>query len=320
MAGEVDPREPAGRPRARHHRSDRAGRADREGLQGRERRHLPDEERRGLVGTLNATTPWLVCSLIHKFGGKEDGEEVGDIPGYVAELKKALPAGFAPKGNLFVFVDECHRTQSGDLHEAMKAILPSAVFIGFTGTPLLKADKQKSIEVFGRYIHTYKFDEAVKDRVVLDLRYEARDIDQRITSQAKIDQWFEAKTNGLTDLAKAQLKQRWGTMQKVLSSQSRLEQIVADIMLDMETRDRLKSGRGNAMLVSGSIYQACKYYELFSKTDLKGKCAIVTSYRPSRGRHQGRGKRRGPDRAAAAIRHLQADACRLVQRASRKRP
>ena len=131
----------------------------------------------------------------------------------------------------------------------MKAIMPSAMFIGFTGTPLLKADKQKSIEVFGRYIHTYKFDEAVKDGVVLDLRYEARDIDQHITSPAKIDQWFEAKTKGLTDLAKAQLKQRWGTMQKVLSSQSRLEKIVADILMDMETKDRLKSGRGNAMLV-----------------------------------------------------------------------
>ena len=133
-------------------------------------------------------------------------------------------------------MDECHRTQSGELHGAMKALLPDAIFIGFTGTPLLKADKQKSIEVFGRYIHTYKFDEAVRDGVVLDLRYEARDIDQTITSQEKIDEWFEAKTKGLTDLAKAQLKQRWGTMQKVLSSQSRLEKIVADILLDMETR------------------------------------------------------------------------------------
>jgi type I restriction enzyme R subunit len=234
-----------------------------------------------LIATLNATKPWLVCSLIHKFGVKEEGEEVGDIPGYIQELKKALPLDFVAKGNLFVFVDECHRTQSGDLHDAMKAILPSAVFIGFTGTPLLKADKKKSIEVFGRYIHTYKFDEAVKDGVVLDLRYEARDIDQRITSQTKINQWFEAKTRGLTDLAKAQLKKRWGTMQKVLSSQSRLEQIVADILMDMETRDRLKSGRGNAMLVSGSVYQACKFYELFNKTDLKGKCAIVTSYKPT---------------------------------------
>jgi len=234
-----------------------------------------------LIATLNATTPWLVCSLIHKFGAKEEGEDVGDIPAYIEELTRALPRGFRAKGNLFVFVDECHRTQSGELHDAMKAILPGAVFIGFTGTPLLKADKKRSIEVFGGYIHTYKFDEAVKDGVVLDLRYEARDIDQRITSQAKIDQWFEAKTKGLTDLAKAQLKARWGTMSKVLSSQSRLEQIVADILMDMATRDRLKSGHGNAMLVSGSIYQACKFYELFSKTDLKGRCAIVTSYQPT---------------------------------------
>lgn len=233
-----------------------------------------------LIAKLNGAAPWLLCSLIHKFGGKENGEEVGDVKGYVEELTKALPKDFRAKGELFVFVDECHRTQSGELHDAMESILPSAVFIGFTGTPLLKADKKKSIEVFGRYIHTYKFNEAVKDGVVLDLRYEARDIDQSITSQKKIDQWFEARTQGLTPLAKAQLKARWGTMQKVLSSQSRLQKIVADILLDMETRDRLKSGHGNAMLVAGSIYEACKFYELFAKTPLAGHCAIVTSYVP----------------------------------------
>lgn len=234
-----------------------------------------------LVAKLNDTDPWLLCSLIHKFGGKEDGDDEGDVSGYIEEMAKALPAAFNPKGDLYVLVDECHRTQTGELHKAMKAILPNAMFIGFTGTPLLKDDKKKSVEIFGPYIHTYKFDEAVSDGVVLDLRYEARDIDQNITSPGKIDQWFESKTKGLTDLAKAQLKQRWGTMQKVLSSQSRLEKIVADILLDMETKDRLKSGRGNAMLVSSSIYQACKFYELFDKTDLAGRCAIVTSYKPS---------------------------------------
>ena len=234
-----------------------------------------------LISKLNATTPWLMCSLIHKFGGKDEaGEGADDADEFIKQMKQALPRDFKAKGNLFVFVDECHRTQSGTLHEAMKEILPDAVFIGFTGTPLLKADKKRSIETFGGYIHTYKFDEAVKDGVVLDLRYEARDIDQSITSQKKIDQWFEAKTRGLTALAKAQLKKRWGTMQKVFSSQSRLEKIAADILMDMETRDRLVSGRGNALLVSGSIYEACKFYELFKKTDLKGKCAIVTSYEP----------------------------------------
>ena len=234
-----------------------------------------------LIHVLNATNPSLICSLIHKFGGKEEGEEVGDVAGFVDELTKALPLGFPAKGNLFVFVDECHRTQSGVLHDAMKAILPGAVFVGFTGTPLLKADKQTSLEVFGRYIHTYKFDEAVKDKVILDLRYEARDIDQNLTSQKKIDEWFEIKTRGLTDLARAQLKQRWGTLQKVLSSRSRLEMSVADILMDMARRPRLMDGRGNAILVSGSIYQACKFYELFEQTELKGKCAIVTSYKPA---------------------------------------
>lgn len=234
-----------------------------------------------LITRLNDAKPWLLCSLIHKFGGKEDGEKVGDVSGYVAEVKKSLPADFKAKGDIYVFVDECHRTQSGELHDAMKSIIPNAMFIGFTGTPLLKSDKKRSIEIFGRYIHTYKFDEAVKDKVVLDLRYEARDIDQSIKSQKKIDEWFDAKTKGLTDLAKAQLKARWGTLQKVLSCKERLEMIVNDILIDMNTKTRLMDGRGNAMLVSGSIYEACKFYEMFSKTELKGKCAIVTSYKPS---------------------------------------
>jgi type I restriction enzyme R subunit len=116
-----------------------------------------------LVAKLNSTKPWLLCSLIHKFGTKKNADDEGEADEFIAQMKKALPPDFKPKGNLFVFVDECHRTQSGKLHEAMKEILPGAVFIGFTGTPLLKADKQKSIEIFGRYIHTYKFDEAVKD-------------------------------------------------------------------------------------------------------------------------------------------------------------
>ncbi len=229
-----------------------------------------------LINRLNAATPWLFCTLIHKFGGKEES----DITGFIEEVKGSAPPDFKAKGNIYVFVDECHRTQSGDLHDAMKQLLPNAMFIGFTGTPLLKADKQKSIEVFGTYIHTYKYDEAVEDGVVLDLRYEARDINQYITAQKRIDQWFEAKTRGLNDVALAQLKQKWGTMQKVLSSQSRLEMIVDDILFDMETKDRLLSGRGNAMLVSGSIYQACKFYELFTSQGFD-KCAIVTSYKPS---------------------------------------
>ena len=245
-----------------------------------------------LVQALNTGDEWLIGSLIHKFGASEEMSEK-DIESYVEEIKKSLPKGFRAKGEIFVFVDECHRTQSGKLHDAMKTLLPRATLVGFTGTPLLKDDKRRSIETFGPYIHTYKYDEAVDDGVVLDLRYEARDIDQTLTSQAKIDQWFEATTGGLTDVAKAQLKQRWGTLRSVLSARDRLGKIVADIMMDMETRDRLKSGRGNAMLVSDSIYSACRFFEIFQQTDLAGKCAIVTSYKPSPASIKGEGDSEG---------------------------
>lgn len=229
-----------------------------------------------LVRVLNASEEWYICSLIHKFGRSEEG----DIDAYIRDIESHLPKDFHARGELFVFVDECHRTQSGKLHQAMRTLIPGAMLIGFTGTPLLKKDKT-SIEVFGPYIHTYKYDEAVRDGVVLDLRYEARDIDQNITSPERIDQWFEIKTRALTDLARAQLKRRWGTIRQVLSAKDRLEKIVADILLDMETRDRLRSGHGNALLVSGSIYSACQFFEMFQKTDLARKCAIITSYKPS---------------------------------------
>jgi type I restriction enzyme, R subunit len=239
-----------------------------------------------LIEKLNATTPWLLCSLIHKFGNKEEA----DYDSYLEELKNALPKDFKPKGDFYVFVDECHRTQSGDLNKAMRQLLgEKALFIGFTGTPLMQADKKRSIEIFGKYIHTYKFDEAVKDGVVLDLRYEARDIEQKITSLDKIDAWFDSKTKGLTDFAKTELKQKWGTMKKVFSSVGRLQKIVADILLDMETRERLQNGRGNAILVSDSIYNACRFYQLFQDAGFT-RCAIVTSFAPSHSDIKGEGE------------------------------
>jgi type I restriction enzyme R subunit len=123
-----------------------------------------------LINRLNSYENRLVCSLIHKFGNRAAEASDLDYERYVEELKKTLPPNFCAKGDFYVFVDECHRTQSGKLHKAMKTILPNAVFIGFTGTPLLKQDKATSIEIFGGYIHTYKYDQGVRDGIVLDLR------------------------------------------------------------------------------------------------------------------------------------------------------
>ena len=229
-----------------------------------------------LMHQLGQATPRLLCSLVHKFGRRD----VENFNQFIAELE-SQPSKTV--GELFLFVDECHRTQNGKLHRTMKAILPNAVFIGFTGTPLLKEDKQTSLEVFGKYIHTYKFNEGVEDKVILDLIYEARDIDQKLTSQKKIDEWFHAKTKGLNDFQKSELKKKWGTMQKVLSSRSRMGKAVSDIIFDFSTKPRLNSERGNALLIASSIYEACRYYEFFQKTPLKDKCAIVTSYNPSTG-------------------------------------
>ena len=228
---------------------------------------------RDLMKKLAEAKPRLLCSLVHKFGKKD----VDDFEAFIKELE-AQPSQTV--GEVFVFVDECHRTQSGKLNRVMKAMMPNAVFIGFTGTPLLKKDRQTSLEVFGGYIHTYKFSEAVKDEVVLDLIYEARDIDQRLGSEDKIDAWFEAKTKGLNDWQRDELKNQWGTMQKVLSSKSRMERVVNDIVFDFSVKPRLSSERGNAILVASSIYEACKYFALFQKTPFKSKCAVVTSYNP----------------------------------------
>ena len=228
---------------------------------------------RDLMKQLGQATPRLLCSLVHKFGRKG----VDDFDAFIKDLE-AQPSPTV--GEVFVFVDECHRTQSGKLHRAMKAIMPNAVFIGFTGTPLLKKDKQTSLEVFGGYIHTYKFSEGVEDGVILDLVYEARDIDQQLGSKDKIDAWFDAKTKGLNDWQKDELKKQWGTMQNVLSSKSRMDRVVSDIIFDFSVKPRLSSERGNAILVASSIFEACKYFTLFQKTPFKGKCAVITSYNP----------------------------------------
>jgi type I restriction enzyme R subunit len=235
---------------------------------------------RDLMRMLAQATPRLVCSLVHKFALNSRGKSDRQFDAFIAELQ-SQPCQV--QGELFVFVDECHRTQSGRLHKVMKALLPSAVFIGFTGTPLLKRDKATSMEVFGGYIHTYKFGEAVADDVVLDLVYEARDIDQKLGSPEHVDKWFDAKTRGLNDWQKDELRKTWGTLQRVLSSRSRMDRVVEDIVFDFSVKPRLSAERGNAMLVASSILDACRYFELFQKTPLKGRCAVITSYNPKAG-------------------------------------
>ena len=220
---------------------------------------------------LASTVDPVICSLIHKYGHGQDIED------FSTEL---LQGTCSAKGDITAFIDECHRSNSGILHDAMRHLMPDAVLIGFTGTPLLRRDKKTSAEVFGTFIHTYKFDDGIKDGVILPLRYEARNVAQSLSDREAIDSEFERRTEGLTVKGKDILKRRWATLSKLYSSRERLERIAGDIIADFETVPELRDGTGTAMLAAGSVYEACRYWEIFTEAGFT-KCAVITSYDPA---------------------------------------
>ena len=220
--------------------------------------------RADFVSKIGATLPRLLCALIHKF-------DPADLRGPPPPIH----------GRFYVFVDECHRTQGGGMNRQMKRWLEGAIFIGFTGTPLLRKDRQTTREVFGTYIHTYKFHEAVADKVVLDLKYEARDVPQRISDPATIEAYFEKRTRCLNSFQRAVLRKRWANMQELMSAGERKQRIIHSILEDFDLKPRLNNGRGTAILVAASIYDACHYFRLLQNTTLGPCCGIVTSYEPN---------------------------------------
>ena len=249
-----------------------------------------------LLTKLNDEEPNLITTLVNKFAPRGHRQE--DLPAYKRGAKRDVTSvmqelaenldrdfpNFKAKGKCFVFIDECHRTQGGIMHAAMRKIMGDDVMlVGFTGTPLLKRSEKRatSRSKFGSYIHTYLFEEAVKDGVVLDLKYEARDVKQFIADKNAIDALFEKSTRRLTSIAKEKIKERWATLQKLYSSRNRMERIAAGILGDMELKPALAGGWGNAMLVCDSIYESYQYWNIFNNTELKGKCAVVSSYKPS---------------------------------------
>ena len=272
-----------------------------------------------LLDLLASGEGWLISTLIHKFGQRidENGKTVAgeDDPGiplelYLKELEKILakkyPNGFTAKGKTkFVFVDECHRTQNGVLHKAMRKILGDDVtFIGFTGTPLIKdKDDKKSKHAspyaiyqradnlsqnrFGPFIHKYLHKNAVEDGVILDLQYEARNVETKIKKLDKVQERFDDYTKNLSEDEKKQIERkkkiedRWATLESIYTTKERMQQIAYSIFEDMENRP-LKENWCNAMLVADDIYAAFKYYQFFQyneeNTILRDRCAVVTSY------------------------------------------
>jgi len=188
----------------------------------------------------------VITTLVHKFEKVENSKVIIN------------------DNNVFVLVDESHRTQGGDLHKAMKKALPLACYLGFTGTPLLKKEKNKnSFYKFGGEIHRYTIDDAVKDGAVLPLLYEGRLVDQEVLSHDGLVRKFDMISRELSDEAKRDLQHKWARFQRVASSEQRLELIALDIN---EHYKKSFGGSGfKAMFATSSKYEAIKYHKIFEE-------------------------------------------------------
>lgn len=156
--------------------------------------------------------------------------------------------------NIFVLIDESHRTQHGTLHAGMRKVLPNACYLGFTGTPLVKKEKN-DIDLFGGFIDTYTIDDARRDEVVCDLIYEGRYVEQNV-NQKVIDQWFERITRNLTDAQKEDLKRKFSTRDHINQTDQRLMLIAYDINDHFTKRENLLF---KGQIIATSKASAIKY-------------------------------------------------------------
>lgn len=166
--------------------------------------------------------------------------------------------------NLFVLIDESHRSQYGSAHVQMKRILPNACYIGFTGTPLMKKEKSTA-KKFGGFIHKYTIDEAVKDGAVLPLLYEGRSAKLTVNKK-QIDKGFERLSKNLSEDAQKDLKKKFANISKIYES----EQVVEEIAFDIAEHycKNWKGTQAKAQLAVPKIDTAIRYQKFFeSQTD-----------------------------------------------------
>ena len=181
----------------------------------------------------------------------------------VHKFEAALKAGELRDESLdiFVLVDESHRTQYGSLHAQMLRALPNACYIGFTGTPLLKREKS-TIAKFGGLIDTYTMKEARDDKAVVPLLYERRHVEQ-IVQQSAIDTWFDRQCEGLTDAQKVDLKRKYSRAEMLLKTEQRLRTIAWDVALHF--RKEWKGTGYKAQLVSPDKKSAIKFKQFLEE-------------------------------------------------------
>ncbi|MCP4834222.1 MAG: type I restriction endonuclease subunit R [Phycisphaera sp.] len=177
--------------------------------------------------------------------------------------------------NIFVLVDEGHRTQSGTLHASMRLALPKASMIGFTGTPILKGDKQTAL-AFGDMIDTYTIAEAVEDGAVVNLYYEGRHADVRI-DEDPIDRWIEHHTRELDPKHVQQLKQRYSSIQSLNQTQEKIRRQAADIALHFKTNFQSGDTGLKAQLVTPTKVAAIRYKEALDALGVVSSAVLMSA-------------------------------------------
>ena len=185
----------------------------------------------------------------------------------VAQLRKPME-----DIDVFVLVDESHRSQYGSAHAKMRQVLPHACYIGFTGTPLLKAEKSTAAK-FGGFIHSYSMRRAVEDKAVVPLLYEGRMAELDV-DQGGIDKWFERVTQGLTDEQRADLKRKFSRAEAISAADQRVKQIAYDLS---DHFARNFGGTGfKAQLATASKALALKYKRYLDEFGLVTSTVVIS--------------------------------------------
>ena len=175
--------------------------------------------------------------------------------------------------NVFVLVDEAHRTQYRSLAANMRRALPNACFLGFTGTPIDKQDRS-TLRTFGPYIDTYTIEEAVRDGATVPIFYESRLPELRIIGQT-IDQVFDRVFADRSDEERAAIRQRYATEQAVAGAPRRIEAICLDL-IDHFTRF-IAPNRFKAQVVAASRHDAATYKETLDRLNAPESAVVMSA-------------------------------------------
>lgn len=212
---------------------------------------------RHLVKLINDKQADIVTSLVHKFDTASKNQE--------PVLSR----------DVFVLVDESHRTQYGELHIKMKKIFPNACYLGFTGTPLMKKDKNTMIK-FGQLIHTYTIADGVRDKTIVPLLYEGRMVEQSVNRKA-IDRRLEMITKDLNDKQKEEVMKKWSQFERIASSDQRISFIAYDINRHFVRNYKTQASQFKAMLATNSKSEAISYLKYFEEAGDLNAAVVISS-------------------------------------------